>query len=73
MFTFAAQKYEPGKPSENDVAVYNWTVQSASQNVDTNHTMNTSYAFFQNMTISPAVSWAQKDVAMNLGPPLKVR
>ncbi|XP_060568332.1 uncharacterized protein LOC132726934 [Ruditapes philippinarum] len=70
--TVITQKFEEGKPSENDVSSYNWTVMTSSQHVDTNGTMNTTFAFFQNMTVFPALSWAMKDVDMNLGPPIHV-
>lgn len=70
--TVITQKFEEGKQPQNDISVYNWTVTSLNQHVDTNHTMNVTFALFQNMTISPAISWALKDVDMNLGPPVRI-
>ena len=70
---YLAQKFEEGKPSTNDVTSYNWTVTSTSEQLDTNSSVNTTFAFFQNTTISPAISWAQKDIDVNLGPPIHIR
>ena len=73
MMSFAAQTYEKGQASINDVTAYNWTIDSTTEHLDTNSTTNSTFAFFQNLTISPAISWAQKDVDVNLGPPVKIR
>lgn len=70
--TVISQRFEEGKPSQNEASVYNWTVTSSNQHVDTNGTMNATFAVFQKMTVFPALSWAMKDVDMNLGPPIHV-
>ena len=62
-----------GKPTKNDVTVYNWTVTTTDQSVDANRTFNATFAFYQNMTITPYISWAQKDIDMKLGPPVQIR
>lgn len=70
--TVITQRHNIGKPTENDVTVYNWSVTSSNQHVDTKHTMNATFSLYQNITITPAISWAQKDVDMKLSPPIQV-
>ncbi|KAL4222201.1 hypothetical protein ACF0H5_018238 [Mactra antiquata] len=70
--TVISQSFIEGKPSQNEVTTYDWTVTSTEQHVDTNATMNATFTVYQNVTILPAVSWAMKDVDMNLGPPIQV-
>jgi len=68
-----AQRFKEGEPVQNDAAVYNWTVTTSGQHVDVNRTFNATYAFYQNVTVTPYISWAQKDIDMNLGPPVQIR
>ncbi|XP_052773072.1 uncharacterized protein LOC128211950 [Mya arenaria] len=70
--TVISQRFEEGATPENEASVYNWTVVSGYQQVDTNHTFNTSWAFHQNLTLTPTISWGQKDINMNLGPPVQL-
>ena len=72
-YLLLAQTFEKGQQTINDVTTYNWTVVSRDEHLDTNNTFNATFAFFQNMTIAPTISWAQKDVDVNLGPPVKLR
>ncbi|WAQ98178.1 hypothetical protein MAR_022551, partial [Mya arenaria] len=70
--TIISQRFEEGSVPVNEASVYNWTVVSGGQRVDTNHTFNTSWAFHQNLTLIPVISWWQKDIDMNLGPPVQL-
>ncbi|KAH3802556.1 uncharacterized protein LOC127837090 [Dreissena polymorpha] len=70
--TVISQSFVEGKPTKNDVTVYNWTVTTTDQRVDANRTFNATFAFYQNMTITPYISWAQKDIDMKLGPPVQI-
>ena len=68
-----AQTFENGAPTVNDISTYNWTLVNNEEHIEAYRNVNTTFAVFQNITIAPKISWAQKDVDFNLGPPIKLR
>lgn len=70
--TVITQTFENGEPTVNEISTYNWTVVNNAEHLEAYRNVNATFAVFQNMTIAPKISWAQKDVDFNLGPPIKL-
>lgn len=68
-----AQIFQEDQPTVNDITTYNWKVDAENENLEAHRSVNATFAFFQNITITSAISWPKKDVDLNLGPIIHIR